>query len=142
MSERHVITAEELKARALREVEIQGFEEGQEPIVIRIRSLSIMKLVSTGKIPNQLMATALELFEGKKNGGTGNAAEAVKAMEDSSNLTNMASLIDVICENAMVEPSFADVGDYLTDEQKLAIFQYTQGGVVDLKSFRKEQTNQ
>jgi len=135
MSEnRTVITAEQFKAKALREVDIQGFEAG-EKITIRIRSLSLMKLVTTGRIPNALMATALELFEGKKKAS---AEELADTFAQTDKLTNMAGLIDVICENAMVEPSYAEVGEYLTDDQKMEIFQYTQGGVKDLSSFRTE----
>lgn len=134
MSEKHIVTAQELKAKAIKEVDIKGFEEG-EVFTIKIRSLSLMKLVSSGKIPNQLMATAVEMFEGKKK----NADTASAVSND--NFTNLASLIDVICESAMVEPTFEEVEEYLTDEQKLEIFQYTQGGLRDLNSFRKEPTD-
>jgi len=135
---KRVISVEEFKARATREVDIQGFTNGEEPITIRIRSLSLMKLVGNGKIPNELMTTAIELFEGKKKS---EAVSTAEIMGSNGKLKDMASLIDVICDNAMVEPTFDEIGDLLTDEQKLEIFQHTQGGTKALNSFRQEPTN-
>lgn len=125
------ISIEDFKSRAIKEVDITGFE-AEEPITVKLRSLSLLSLVSLGKIPNALMATALQLFEGK--------VTQEKAKEDDiTKLSNLAKMVDIICEVAMEEPSFEEIGEYLTDSQKMEIFYYTQGGLKGLESFREQQ---
>lgn len=121
-----VTTIQEIKDKALKEVEISGFE-ADETITIKLRNLSLMGLVAGGKIPNQLLGTATELFEGKK----------ASKEPDKASISELAQMIDLICKNAMVEPTFEEAGEYLTDNQKMEIFYYTQGGVEALNSFRK-----
>ena len=126
-----VTSVNDIKSKAVKEVEIVGFEAG-ETITLKLRRLSIMGLVSKGTIPNALMGVAVELFEGKQ-------ASKQAEKDKGKTITDLAGIIDVVCENAMVEPTFAEVGEDLTDEQKMEIFYYAQGGVKDLKSFRAEQ---
>ena len=54
-------------------------------------------------------------------------------------MKDMIDVLDVICEEAFVEPSYNEIknaGVTLTDDQYLFIFDYTQRGVKALESFR------
>ena len=55
-------------------------------------------------------------------------------------MTELLSLLEVICEDCFVEPKYSDIkkaGVRLTDEQLLAVFSYTQAGVKSLEKFRE-----
>ena len=59
---------------------------------------------------------------------------------DSKMMNNMFDIIELICKESFVEPSYEvlkENGIELTDEQQLAIFSYTQRGIESLKSFRQ-----
>lgn len=124
------LTAEQIRAMAIKDVEIIGFDE--EPIIVKLKTLSLLGLAGSGKIPNSLLGTAMIMFEGKSSNK--------KSEDDKDNMSDMSKLIDVICMNALVEPSYEEIGDILTDDQKMEIFYYTQGGLKSLESFRKKQT--
>lgn len=110
-------------------VRLPDFAEGQ-PFVARVRRPSLLVLAKSGKIPNTLLNSAGELF--------------VKGNVDSDNENMLREIYDIcqiICESALVQPSLAEIksaGLDLTDEQLMAIFNYTQAGVKALDSFRKE----
>lgn len=112
-------------------VELPEFAEGQ-PLVVRIKRPSILALAKTGKIPNSLLATAAELFT---KGGSG------LDVDNENMLGDMYNVCKVIAEASLVEPTLKDiekVGLELTDEQLMAIFNYSQVGVNALKPFREQ----
>ena len=111
-------------------VELPSFGEGQ-PFFAILRRPSMMSLVKSKKIPNQLLATANRMFED----GVQNAFDA----GDESIMEDMLSVIDVICEASFVSPTYNELKEndiQLTDEQLLFIFNYSQTGVKALDSFR------
>jgi len=126
-------TVAQIRAKAIKDIEIVGFD-ADEPIVLKLKTLSLLGLVSSGKIPNILLGTAMEMFEGK-------ASKKSKEEDSNDEMGNMSKLIDIICENAMVEPLYSEISDIITDPQKMEIFYYTQGGVKSLESFREQQAN-
>lgn len=132
---KQITSIEEFKSQSQPLVDIVGFEPGQY-ITVRLKRISLMALCKTGKIPNSLLQKSTELFTGK-----GKQVDGAKVIENISELDGINQIIDTVCEAAMVEPRFDDVKDYLTDEQKTEIFQWTQGGVKALESFRTEQGN-
>lgn len=110
-------------------VELPGFGEGQ-PFYARLRRPSIMVLTKSGKIPNALLSAATELFTGKQD------------KNDPVDLSEIVGVVDVICEAAFVEPTYAqikEVGLELTDEQMMAVFNYSQKGIKALEPFRINQ---
>jgi hypothetical protein len=121
-----VTSIEQIRAMAVKEVEIRGFEEGQF-ITLQLKGIGLTSLVASGKIPNHLLGTAIELFEGKKK----------EDKEENEKISDTIQMIDIICESVMVEPKFEDVKEYLTDHQKMEIFTFAQGGVNALNSFRE-----
>lgn len=134
---KQITSIEEFRSQSQPLVDIAGFEPGQY-ITIRLRRISLMTLCKSGKIPNSLLQKSTELFTGTK--GNGKPDEA-KVLENIGELNGINQIIDTVCEAAMIEPKFEDVKEYLTDEQKTEIFQWTQGGVKALESFRAEQGN-
>lgn len=112
-------------------VRFPDFAEGQ-PFVARVRRPSMLVLAKSGKIPNTLLATANELFA---KGGAG------MDTDDPKMLGNFYDTCRVICEAALIQPTMAEIesaGITLSDDQLMAIFNYTQTGVKALQSFRKE----
>lgn len=113
-------------------VQLPEFAEGQ-PFFARLKRPSLLALVKSGKIPNQLILTANRLFNGK-------------GMDDTkeSSMPEVLEILDSICEATFVEPSYSemkDAGIELTDEQFMAVFNYTQQGVKALEPFRTQSTN-
>jgi hypothetical protein len=94
-----------------------------------------MGMVKNGKIPNDLLTEANTLF----TRGTAGAMNTNITNPDA--MKNMFDIIDALCEAAFVEPTYKDIksiGVELTDEQLLAVFNYTQNGVDALKQFHTD----
>lgn len=134
MNDLKITSFEQLQEYANGDVlELPAFSENQ-PFVARLRRPSMMALVRNGKIPNELLTSANELF-----------AEGVSGAFDPDNkaaLDEMFVLLDTMCEASFVEPTYQqikDAGIELTDEQKMFVCNYAQAGVRALNSFRVEQ---
>lgn len=109
-------------------VQLPSFAEGQ-PFIARLRRPSLLILIKSGKIPNTLLQTANSLFAGS-NINT----------KDPSALADVVGVMDVICEASFLEPSWEQIkaaGVELTDDQYMAVFNYSQQGVRALESFRE-----
>lgn len=124
-----VTSLEDLKKMAEYDViELPKFKQ-EMPFIAKVKRVSLLNLVRRGVIPNQLLSAAEELFYGKTS-NKGNVD--IKALTD---------VMFIMAENTLVEPSIKDleeVGLELTDEQLVALFNYSQKGVEELESFRKE----
>ena len=133
MEEKKVCTLEDLKKVFGGEiVDLPGFSSEMPVFTVRLRRPSFMAMVKNGKIPNDLLVEANNLFS-KGTGGM-----ATSSADDPKMMQNMFTILDVICEAAFVEPTYKDIksiGMELTDEQLLAVFNYTQNGVDALKQF-------
>lgn len=108
-------------------VQLPDFGEGQ-PFFARLKRPSMLALTKAGKIPNALIHTANELFNGK-----GMNDKRDTAMRD------VLDILDVIADACFVEPTYAQIkgaGVELTDEQMMAVFNYCQRGVKALEPFR------
>lgn len=114
-------------------VELPPFAEGQ-PFVARICRPSMLVLAKSGKIPNELLNTANNLFvNGKPD-----------IHRDLDALSSVFDLLDVFCEACFLEPTYQelkDIGLQLTDEQLMFVFNYAQTGVRALEPFREQSTN-
>lgn len=112
-------------------VRFPDFAEGQ-PFVARVRRPSLLVLAKQGKIPNTLLSVAGELFT-KGGGGMDSDNEGM--------LGDMYDIMYIICEASLMQPTMKDIegaGLSLSDDQLMAIFNYSQTGVKALESFRKE----
>lgn len=112
-------------------IELPPFSEGR-PFIVKLRRPSLMALARQGKIPNDLLNTATGLFDGKLT---------KKQSVDQDLLVQLYDVIDILCDASFVEPTFAELkenGIELTDEQMVAVFNYTQKGVRAISPFRSE----
>lgn len=113
-------------------VELPPFGEGQ-PFVAKLKRPSILAMVKSGRIPNELLVTASRLFSGEsKNSSDKDSVEALIQTED---------MLEVICEASFVSPTYDEIksaGVELTDEQKHFVFSYAQNGIRALNNFRTE----
>lgn len=110
-------------------VRLPDFAEGQ-PFVARVRRPSMLVLAKQGKIPNTLLASANELFT-RGGGGMDGDNEGM--------LADIYSICEIICEASLLEPTYQQIqnaGLELSDDQLMAIFNYTQTGIKALESFR------
>ncbi|GAE03473.1 hypothetical protein CBO05C_3163 [Clostridium botulinum B str. Osaka05] len=127
-----VTNIEDLKKVAQGEViQLPQFAQGI-PFNARVKRVSLLNLVRKGVVPNKLLSAAEELFYGKQSS------------KENVDLTQMTDVMYIMAENALVEPSIEDlksVGLELTDEQIVALFNYTQEGVSELDSFREKSEN-
>lgn len=98
------------------------------PFIVKVKRVSLLGLLRKGVIPNTLLSAAEELFYGKKS------SKGV----DMDQVTNV---MFVMAENTLIEPSIKDltsVGLELTDEQLVALFNYSQKGLKAVQKFRTE----
>lgn len=110
-------------------VRLPDFSEGQ-PFIVVLRRPSLLCMMKSGKIPNKLINTASALFEGKSS----------DISSDTSAMADMLDVMEIIAEASLVQPTMAEIkeaGVQLTDEQLVAIFNYSQSGIEGLQSFRK-----
>lgn len=112
-------------------VRFPDFAEGQ-PFVARVRRPSMLVLAKQGKIPNTLLTAAGELFS---KGGAG------MDVTNENMLSDVYGICEVIARASLVQPTYDDIinaGMELSDDQIMAIFNYTQNGIKALESFREE----
>lgn len=130
-----ITTIEELKASAGAQlIELPPFVEGTRFVVKAIRP-SILRLASEGKIPNELLETANNMFIN----GAGRSNTRDKKL-----MGKMFSTLETIAEQFFVEPTYQEIKDAgidLTDDQYLFIFNYTQEGVRALSRFPTVESN-
>ena len=124
-----IISAEQFRNKAVSTILIPGFDAG-ETFEIKVKKLSIVGLMSSGKIPNSLMQVVKDAFAGIKSAGA--EADESAIMDKAGDI---GKLLDIVCAEAMLEPRFEDIEDVMNDAQKLAVFQFTQGGVEEAKPF-------
>jgi hypothetical protein len=112
-------------------VELPPFAEGQ-PFVAKLRRPSLLALAKAGRIPNQLLHRAGQLFNG---GG------AALDSDDGNMLSDIYDISMVVVKASLVSPTLDEIheaGLELSDDQVMAIFNYTQSGVNALKQFREQ----
>ena len=126
-----IITADQFRSKSEAIIHIPGFDPG-ETFEIKVRKLSLVGLMSSGKIPNSLMKVVKDAFAGIKSSSE---SENVDESEFIDKAGDIGKLLNIVCKEAMLEPKFVDVEDVMNDAQKMAVFQFTQGGVEEVKPF-------
>lgn len=120
---------EELKELAQgKVVELPGWVE-DKPFNARLKRPSMQLMAANGDIPNTLLSAATELFYNSKK------------ETSTSDLKDITEIQMTVIKASLMEPSLEqleEIGLTLTDEQMLAIFQYSQLGVKGLEQFRKK----
>lgn len=123
-----VTSLEELKEFAQGEiVELPGFVTGKN-FVVRLKRPGVLGLVKSGKIPNELLSVANSLF----NDGT----DEVASDATGESFGKLCEVMDVFVRESLIYPSLEQLAELnldLTDDQKIAILEYCQSGVKELK---------
>lgn len=110
-------------------VELPPFTDGMT-LRVRMRRPSILTMLSTGKIPNPLVSTAVSLFN---RGGSG------VDTKDPTQVKDLVGLFHVFCEASFVEPTYQQIkeaGLELTDDQLVFVSNFVQAGTKALHTFR------
>ena len=101
------------------------------PFVALLRRPSVVRLAREGTIPNDLLPAAMELFTGKK--------QENKKEDKLRDMGESRDVMIVIARASMVSPTYdelTEMGLELTENQLIAIYNFTQTGVQDMRSFR------
>lgn len=113
-------------------VRFPDFADGQ-PFIAKVKRPCMLAMVKSGKIPNQLLKTAEELFSGKVN--------TVSKKGDGEGLKSLMEVCEIFVEASLIQPTYQqikDAGMELTDAQLMAFFNYSQMGAKALKRFHKK----
>ena len=123
-----VLSIEQLKQMAQPIIEIPDFE-GKGKIKVRVQKPRLMAIAAQGKIPNHLMSVANSMVFGKKKDNK------------EPDIKDVADMIELYCRACLVEPSYDEFKNIMTDEQSDAIFEWAMGKVQGLDSFRADTTD-
>lgn len=136
MSNRQVISAEAFKNKATRVIDIPGFEEG-ELIGVRIKPVSLMGMMFSGKLGNELLPIVKELFSDNEE-STKDKNSYMKAFKDTETVSTIIGMMDKVCAEVLIEPQYEEIREFLTDAQKQAIFTASMGPVNEVKPIVQE----
>lgn len=106
-------------------VQLPGW--GGEPFECELRRPSILTLAARGALTNPLMKTARKLFYAGVSTTDGDLADEGRVLTE-------------VAKAALVKPTYDELDEHgieLTDEQLIAIFQYTQMGAKALERFHQ-----
>lgn len=107
--------------------------------VVFLKDVTMTDLMLTGKLPDIMLDIAQEANESGKN--------SMDLKKISQNGAEFKELLNVLARLCVVEPPIADVGDdehlgidELSGDDKMAIFNFINREVEQLKSFREGET--
>lgn len=126
-----VMSIDELKELSTPLVQIPGFDTG-ETIFVRLRKPQLMKMLAAGKIPNHLLGIANTLVAGKKP-----LAEEEEADQEEE-MKMIVDTMDLFVQACLVEPTYEEFKDIITDDQKGFIMEWAMGTAGQLDSFRND----
>lgn len=146
-----IITAEAFKQLAVQELQISPFPGTTEPITVQVKATGIMNLLSNGRIPNTLLNSVNELFNGKKREDLvdehGNLKEEAKKAAEAGmangagDMAKMAELMKTFASETLVAPRYEEIADFMTDQQMQDIFEFMMGDMKTADSFRSQSGN-
>ncbi len=123
-----ILSIEQLKNMATTIIEIPDFE-GAGTIKVRVQKPRLMAMASQGKIPNHLLSIVNTMMFGNKK------------EKKEINITDVAKTYELYCRACLVEPTYDEFKDIMTDEQMSAIFDWAMGNVSQLDTFRNNKGN-
>lgn len=118
-----VLNIEELRKQATTVIEIPNFDNSGT-IKVRVQKPRLMAMAAQGKIPNHLLGIVNDLmFPNKKE-------------KKELKVEDISKTYELHCRACLVEPSYDEFKDIITDEQMSAIFDWAMGDVKKLDTFR------
>lgn len=100
-------------------------------INIRVQRPKLLKMAAEGKIPNHLMNIAATMVNGRP-------LEKRKELTPEEYIKEINGAMELYCRACMIEPTYDEMEDILTDDQKATIFNWGLGEVQVLDSFRTD----
>ncbi len=123
-----ILSIEQLKKMATTVIEIPDFE-GTGTIKVRVQKPRLMAMAAQGKIPNHLLGIVNNMmFPSKKE-------------KKEPNIEEIAKIYELYCRACLVEPSYDEIKDIITDEQMEAIFDWAMGDMKKVETFRSNEGN-
>ncbi len=123
-----VLSIEQLRKMAQTTIDIPDFNN-TGTIKVRVRRPRLMALAAEGKIPNHLLEIASTMVTGQSN---------KKGTEAPLTIKNVAGMLELYCKVCLVEPTYAEFKDIMTDDQMEAIFDWAMEGMKQLDNFRED----
>ena len=121
-----ILSIQELKKMATTVIEIPNFDNSGT-IKVRIQKPRLMAMAAQGKIPNHLLGIVnTMMFPSKKE-------------KKEPNVEEIGKIYELYCRACLVEPSYEEIKDIITDEQMEAIFDWAMGDVKKLETFRNNE---
>lgn len=129
MSDLKIMSIDEIAKKAEPEVvAIPGWND--DFINVRLKRPSMLSMASKGQIPNSLLSAAQKVF--------------TSTIDSTVTMKDLNEVVDAVVKAALYEPTweaFEEAGIELTDDQKVAIFSYTQKGIDGLYPFYPKSTD-
>jgi hypothetical protein len=123
-----VISIDELRKKATTIIEIPDFE-GAGTIKVRVQKPRLMAMAAQGKIPNHLLGVVNQMMFGKKN------------QNNEPKLEEVTKIYELYCRACLVEPTYEEFKEFITDDQMQAIFDWAMGDAKKLETFRTNEGN-
>ena len=125
-----VITIEQIKEMATPIIEIPNFDN-TGTIKVRVKKPNLVNMAANGKIPNYLMSIAAAEMGIRKR--------EEKPVDELIN--DVAKTMELYCRACLVEPTYDEFKEYMTDEQMEAIFDWAMGDIKKVEPFRDDKGN-
>lgn len=97
--------------------------DGRDSMSVILKRPSILTLATLGKIPNPLLSAAAKLFE-------------FAPKSEPASIKEIGEILHIVAEASLINPSYEEVRDQLTDTQLMEIYHYAKGGADGLEYFR------
>jgi len=124
-----ILSIEQLKKMATTTIEIPDFE-GTGTIKVRVQKPRLMAMAAQGKIPNHLLGVVNQMMFEKNS-----------KKEKKTDIIDIIKIYELYCRACLVEPSYDEFKDFITDDQMQAIFDWATRDAKNLENFRTNQRN-
>lgn len=123
-----ILNIEKLREMANSIIKVPNFDNTGH-INIRVQRPKLLKMAAEGKIPNHLMNIAATMINGRP-------LSKQKELTPEEYIKEINGAMELYCRACMVEPTYEEMEDILTDDQKATIFNWGIGEVSSLDTFR------
>lgn len=120
-----ILNIEELRKMATTIIDIPNFDN-TGTVKVRVQKPRLMAMASQGEIPNHLLGVVNDMMFGRKKGGK----------KKENKIEDVTKIYELYCRACLVEPSYDEFKDIITDEQMEALFDWAMGDVSQLDNFR------
>jgi len=122
-----ILNIKELQDMARIIISIPDFNN-EKTINVRVQKPRLMAMAAKGQIPNHLIGIATEVVGGKQK----------NSKKDDELLKDAALMMELYCQACLVDPTYEEFKDIMTDQQADYIFRWATNQVKELDSFREE----